>query len=196
MCTIFVDHIELLLPPRPGSIRASNVAAPIMLSRLKKFFGTRIDSSAPVEQTLKLNLPLEPTPENAPALAEKLVATVHKLDGISLDYSVGSLATLDSRILAFRQQGATSVQMPETLFMFGCYFGEVLVRNLGGRWFTPAQNAATLAVLAVELDAGLQANPIGKVFKLLENGPEDSTAWLYRVLAEEKSKRASSPGPA
>ena len=167
-----------------------------MLSRLRKLFGTRIDSNASVGQTLTLNLPLEPSPENAPALAEKLVATVHKLDGISLDYSVESLTTLDSRILAFRQQGATSAEMPETLFMFGCYFGEVLIRNLGGKWFRPAQHPGAFAVLAVELDAGLQANPIGKVFKLLENGPEDSTAWLYRVLAEEKSKRASATGPA
>lgn len=167
-----------------------------MLSRLKKFFGTRTDSSASVEQPLTLNLPLAPTPENAPALAEKLVATVHKLDGIALDYSVESLTTLDSRILAFRQQGATSAQMAETLFMFGVYFGEVLIRNLGGKWFTPAQDPANFAVLAVDLGPGLHANPIGKVFKLLENGPEDSTAWLYRVLAEEQSRRASAAGAA
>jgi len=167
-----------------------------MFSRLKQLFSGRSTSTSPVEETLTLRLPLSPTPENAPELAQKLVETVSKLDGITLDFSVESLEALDSRILAFRNQGATSAQMPETLFMFGCYFGEVLNRHLGGKWFAPAQHVAGFAVLAIELDFGLHANPIGKVFKLLENGEEDSTVWLYKVLAAEKSKRTAAPGDA
>lgn len=167
-----------------------------MFSRLKQLFSGQRPSPSPVEETVALRLPLPPTPENAPELAQKLVETVAKLDGITLDYSVESLQAVDSRILAFRDQGATSKQMPETLFMFGCYLGEVLTRRLGGKWFAPNEQAAGLAVLAVELDIGLHVNPIGKVFKLLENGAEDSTAWLYTVLAEEKAKRAAASGDA
>ena len=167
-----------------------------MLSRIMKFFSGKAEPTPPVEESITLRLPLEPTPDNAPRLAQKIVETVSKLDGITLDYSVESLEALDSRVLAFREQGATSAQMPETLFMFGCYFGEVINRHLGGKWFSPNQHAAGFAVLAIELEFGLHANPIGKVFKLLENGPEDSTAWLYKVLADEKSKRTATPGDA
>jgi hypothetical protein len=86
--------------------------------------------------------------------------------------------------------------MPETLFMFGCYFGEVIRKNLGGHWFAPTEPAGGFAVLAIALPNGLHVNPIGKVFKLLENGPEDSTAWLYKVLAEENAKRPGNAGDA
>jgi hypothetical protein len=167
-----------------------------MLSRIKKFLRGNTEPTPPVEEAITLRLPLEPTPDNAPRLAQKIVETVSKLDGITLDYSVESLEALDSRVLAFREQGATSTEMPETLFMLGCYFGEVLNRHLGGKWFSPNQHAAGFAVLAIELEFGLHANPIGKVFKLLENGPEDSTAWLYKVLEDEKSKRTATPGDA
>jgi hypothetical protein len=167
-----------------------------MFSRLKQLFSGRSTSESPMEEILTLRLPLSTTPENAPELAQKLVETVLKLDGITLDFSVESLEALDSRILAYRDQGVTSAQMPEILFMFGCYFGEVLNRHLGGKWFAPNQDVAGFAVLAIKLDFGLHANPIGKVFKLLENGAEDSTAWLYKVLAEEKSKRAAASSDA
>jgi len=167
-----------------------------MWSRIKLLFGIKANAPQEPAADLTLHLPLDPIPENAPKLAQLVVDTAFRLDGVSLDYSPESLAFVDSRVPAFREQGSTRTQVAETLFLFGCYFGEVLRRHLGGQWFTPAQHPAGFALLALNLGHELHANPIGKVFKLFDNGQEDSVAWLYKVLAEEMAKRTAAPGDA
>jgi hypothetical protein len=84
-----------------------------------------------------------------------------------------------------RSQGCTSEQIAETLFGFGCYVGEVFVRQAGGSWqavaSTPMANLAGFP-LVVHLRNDSYCNPIGKAFKRLENGAEDSLPYFYAVF--------------
>lgn len=88
----------------------------------------------------------------------------------------------------FHAEGLTPDQIGETVFAFGCYVGEVLVRNNGGRWVMPGRSAlAKLGgsqTMVVELPNGDVWNPIGRAFKLLQNGEPDSVVSFYRVATQ------------
>jgi hypothetical protein len=105
--------------------------------------------------------------------------------GVKLDFTPDSLALVDGIFDDFRAEGVTGRQIAETLFSFGCYVGEVFTRHAGGRW--RALDDVELAVggwpLVVELGPGRMCNPIGKAFKRLENGPEDSLQYFYETFA-------------
>jgi hypothetical protein len=136
---------------------------------------------------LQLNYP--PTPENAPKFAAEIVAAAADISGVKLDYSVASLSSVDEIIEGLRQNGCTPDQVGETLFGFGCYVGEVFVRRAGGRWRNAGETSmANFAgfPLVVELGEESFCNPIGKAFKRLENGEEDSLPYFYQVFAAQK----------
>jgi hypothetical protein len=138
---------------------------------------------------MRLRLKYEPTPKNAPKFASDIIAAAAKISGVQLDYSVASLKAVDDIIEGMRKDGCTSQQVAETLFGFGCYVGEVFVRHAGSQW----QNAAETSMagfagfpLVIQLGKDSFCNPIGKVFKRLDNGEEDNLPYFYRVFASEK----------
>jgi len=77
-----------------------------------------------------------------------------------------------------------------TLFVFGCYLGEVLVRNADGEWLatagTPMAGNTPYPLVVRMKRSGAICNPIGKVFKRFENGPEDSLPAFYDALVNFK----------
>jgi hypothetical protein len=125
-----------------------------------------------------------PTAENAHLHADFIVKVAKNLSGANLDYSPESLEQVDEIVEGFRQEGQSSQSISGTLFFFGCYVGEVLVRNAGGVWRnsqeTPMKSLAGSPIV-VELPDGTICNPVGKVFKRLENGREDYLPYFYRV---------------
>ena len=96
---------------------------------------------------------------------------------VQLDYSPASLQSLEE-FIASRFDPPGSAFVGESLPVgVGCYLGEVVIRNLGGRW--SADGAAhVVGVGGVE-----RTYPIGKARKRFANGPEDSLAWFYEVVA-------------
>jgi hypothetical protein len=133
-----------------------------------------------------LRLPLAPTPTNAAALAERAVSSARDVDGLTLDYSPSSLKEVEKVILGFRQSGLTMNEVGETVFVFGCYVGEVIVRNQGASWTAPDEKLQKMGfdLMGVRLKDGTFLNPIGKAMKLLRNGSEDSLVYFYASLAE------------
>jgi hypothetical protein len=136
-----------------------------------------------------LRLKYVPIPANAPLFAADIVESTLDINGIELDYSPGSLPDVDRIIEGFRIEGLKPHQMGETLFCFGCYVGEVFVRHAGGAWRpTEATSMRDVAggPFVVELPEGghvRYVNPLDKVFKRLENGPEDDLPYFYRTFA-------------
>ena len=107
------------------------------------------------------------------------------VSGVELDYSVVSLDQVDALVAGFRAQGVTEDRFAETLFGFGCYVGEVMVRRAGGTWTTSAGTALEAYAsfpLLVSLPPQNLSNPIGKVFKAFRNGESDSVAHFYRAM--------------
>jgi len=98
-----------------------------------------------------------------------------------MDYSPESLKTIDDSFMEMREDGVTAKNSPVLLYSFGCYVGEVMVRNLNGRWVRPSRKYASKGIAneAILLPNGIVWNPIGKVEKLLANGIEDSVVHMY-----------------
>jgi len=138
----------------------------------------------PTPQKVRLNLKFDPVPENAARLADVAVQAARNVDHVDLDYSVASLDIVDGIMENLRKEGLKVEQIIETLFSFGVYVGEVLVRNAGGAWVatagSPMESFAS-APMVVHLGGEHFSNPIDKAVKRFRNGPEDSLAYFYQV---------------
>jgi len=152
-----------------------------MLLRILELLFGRSRDRASKHSRRALNLPLEPTVTNAPALAARIVQVTSSLDGVQRDYSADSLKWVDARILQFRRDGENFDSVGETIFLFGCYAGEVLVRTLGGSWAEPddTERSVGFSMPGVRFAGGQFWNPIGKSIRLLETGPTESLYQLW-----------------
>jgi hypothetical protein len=133
-----------------------------------------------------LSLQYPPTPEFAAQHAELAVKAARSVSYVRLDYSVRSLKKLDGIIARFRRERVKANEIRETLFTFGCYVGEVMIRHCGGKWLKPEETPLGRVAgvpMVVRLGTGDVANPIDKVFKRLQNGKEDSLPHFYQVFA-------------
>lgn len=132
-----------------------------------------------------LRLRHPPDVESAPATAADIVTASADVDGVHLDYTPQSLELVDQILDRFHQERLGSDLVAETLWGFGCYLGEVLVRNAGGRWIaTPADARGRFDFpIVLQRDERL-CNPIGKAFKRVDNGPEDSLVFFYTVFGQ------------
>ena len=131
------------------------------------------------------------TPENAPRFAADIVTITEKNVGDVLDYSVESLETVDRIIGEFREDGVRAEEVEVTLFGFGCYVGEVFVRNARARWRAASQDEIDNLFgvpLVLQLGTDTTVNPIGKVIKRLENGDEDYLPYFYRVFVRQRRR--------
>jgi hypothetical protein len=104
---------------------------------------------------------------------------------LRLDFSVESLADVDELMVAWHDAGATGESMATSVYLFGCYLGEVIIRRHGGSWLETAgttyEQKSRFPVL-LELPSGSICNPLGKASKLLDNGPEDGLLFYYRAI--------------
>jgi hypothetical protein len=135
---------------------------------------------------MKLGLRYPATPENALEHAQLAVEASREEFGDDLDYSPGSLEALDAEIDSLREEGFTAEDVAETLFVMGCYLGEVLLRSLRGRWVaTPQSPLAGLSPwpMVVALPGGTVWDPIGKAYKRLELGDSEYLPAYFAVAA-------------
>lgn len=138
---------------------------------------------------MELRLKHELTPSNAPVFADDIVTAAASVSGVRLDYTPDSLTLVDNILDEFRSEGLTSEKVAETVFGFGCYVGEVLVRHGGGRWRETTEQEQEQGLVGwpmlIEFTERHWSNPIGKAFKRLANGPEDSLRYFYEAVASE-----------
>ena len=91
------------------------------------------------------------TPADAAKYATLAVSMAEKLEGSKLDYSPNSLKSVDEIILKFHMAGKKPEDMQRTIIVLGCYVGEVMIRNLGGKWEMPNEKASLDAPRTSEL---------------------------------------------
>ncbi len=126
-------------------------------------------------------------PSNAPRFAADTVAVVEENEGVTLDYSVESLEVIDRIVGSFREEGVEVEDVAATLFSFGCYVGEVFVRNAGATWRKASQQEMEEVFgvpLVLQMAPDMTLNPIGKVIKRLEEGEEHGLPYFYRKFAQ------------
>jgi len=140
---------------------------------------------------MDLRLKYPPTPGNAKELAATCVDAARRISRLELDYTPGSLKLVDAQLSKFINDGLSSASIGETLFAFGCYVGEVLIRNIGGKWVETEHSRMvdlTPWPIVVQMRNGDCWNPIGKVFKRVDDGEENSVEYLYAVASADQRK--------
>ncbi|QQR92509.1 MAG: hypothetical protein IPJ89_05175 [Candidatus Iainarchaeum archaeon] len=96
---------------------------------------------------------------------------------VNLDYSIDSLELVDKWILAQRASGSMN---KDIVVLAGCYLGEVIVRNLNGKW-----EFGFAGEYGLQVDIkGAKGNIMGKVAKLIKNGQEDSLYFFVKVISK------------
>ena len=125
---------------------------------------------------MKLRLQYPAMPVNARDHADLALKVAREHYDTDLDYSPESLEWLDSEVDSLREDGLDAEEAAEALFVFGCYLGEVMVRNLGGSW-APTPRSPLKGVspwpMVVTLPDGSAWDTIGKVYKRLELGDSE-----------------------
>lgn len=103
---------------------------------------------------------------------------------VDLDYSVASLAQVDEVIEGIRSDGPPVEAVAETLFGFGAYAGEVLVRHADAQWvdFDDSARQVFGHAFDVATTAGQLRNPLGKAFARYVNGAEASLYYFCRTV--------------
>ena len=116
--------------------------------------------------------------------ARNIAETHREASGEDLDFSIDSLTLVDALLEDWRDEGIVSADVAETLFSFGCYVGEVIRLEAGGKWVTPSETPRpdVFQWPLVLSTMGGWWNPIGKVFKRLDNGSEDSLAFFCQTI--------------
>jgi hypothetical protein len=135
---------------------------------------------------MKLELRYPAMPENAGDHARLAVNLAREEFGDRLDFTPGSLETVDAEVESVREQGLTGEEAAEVLFVIGCYLGEVMVRALDGKWMATARSPlASLSPwpMVVVLPDGSAWDPIGKAYKRLELGDSEYLPAFFAAAA-------------
>jgi hypothetical protein len=134
---------------------------------------------------VKIDLHYPATPENARDHALLAVA-IGREAGASLDFSPGSLEDVDALIEGLREEGLSGEDAAETVFILGCYVGQVMVKALRGKWqATPRTALADISPwpMVVVLPAGSAWDAIGKAYKRLELGDTEYIPAYFAAAA-------------
>jgi len=114
--------------------------------------------------------------------AEYAVQAAKQVTGVDLNYTPESIKEVDEIVEQIRKEGMRLEEIADILFGFGCYVGEVFVRNNNAKWVktekTPMRKFAG-APMIIELRKDSLCNPIDKVFKRFENGETDNLSYFY-----------------
>lgn len=132
-------------------------------------------------------------------MAGLAVETAVEVHEVRLDYSVESLGAVDAIVRACGAAGMRLETHPGTAWMFGCYVGEVIRRQGGGRWVAAEDVPGGLMGESglIYLQSGAReeerfCNPIEKVAKGLADpeGGHDLRAFGAMSLASAETLAA------
>jgi hypothetical protein len=148
---------------------------------LSNLFGRKADET---QRVFKWTL----TPFEARARAQMMVKSAAKLC-IELNYSSDSLADIDMLIDKERETGiVTTKEMCKVLLWLGAYSGEVLVRNLGGKW-QRGSGAPDQDPLVLVINGTYAINVVSMVFRRFVLGEPHSIARMYEEVVKLREKQ-------
>jgi hypothetical protein len=139
----------------------------------------------PKEDRMKIKFPGNPS--NAPQLANMAVKGIKQAWDIDLDYSVASLQQVDEVVEDLRAEGQAIESVSNSLVALGCYVGEVILREMNGKWEDTRQ--AIGIPLGIKIGSNT-LNPIGKVFKRFADGKKHDLPSFYNYVIALTSGQA------
>lgn len=125
----------------------------------------------------------------APLLAQDFVDAARDISGAELDFSQASLEWVDGLLETFREPGSNATA--ETVLTAGCYTGEVLVRGHGWRWRETSEAERRMCSFPIGLESPSGTNfadPLGKAFKRVDEGPQDSLRYFVAVMLASEAR--------
>lgn len=135
--------------------------------------------------------PLQPI-EVAQAFAKDAVNEAKLKFNLTLDYSPASVEHLESIVAAkyeeIQDHPILPIQMEAFSKLWGAYLGEVIRRQLGGKWRIAKHGPfAGLCVLQLGEPGTNEGEicPLGKVYKRLLNGEEDNLFVFSQLLLDK-----------
>jgi hypothetical protein len=135
---------------------------------------------------MRLELKHPATAESAPDHARTAVELFRGEFDLELDWTPASVEDVDARIETLREEGLAVGEVAETLFVVGCYLGEVMVRGLGGRWI-PTRTSPIAEIspwpMVVALPDGSAWDVIGKVLRRFELGDSEYLPAFFAAAA-------------
>jgi hypothetical protein len=135
---------------------------------------------------MKLQLKFPANAANAVEHAILAVKVVREEFDSELDYTPGSLETLDGHIETLREEGWSAEDAAELLFVLGCYVGQVMVRRLRGVWAqtgqTPLADVSPWPMVVV-LPDGSTWDTIGKTYLRFAIGDSEYLPAYYAGAA-------------
>ena len=166
------------------------------MSFFRKLFGGQDKKPNPENgpiPTRRLNLQFAPTPENGLKLAQLFVGAVKNIDHLELDYSVDSLEFVPKFLQRFSDEGLTVNDFAETIFVAGCYVGQVMIRNNYGVWIGQEEvqlpEGVSMMPIVVKLPNGNIADPIAKAFKRFHYGDTENIEYFYKVFTTDMPEK-------
>ncbi len=118
---------------------------------------------------------LAPSPKSVAGYANDAVKNFKRMTKVELDYSLKSLRYLDKILQSWRAQGANISDINKTLFSFGSYAGQVVLRHTDGSWqedkddpFADLQGK----LIHLRLSNGARWDPIAHGFQIMMGNPE------------------------
>ena len=161
------------------------------MSIFKNLFGRKSEKSKKVFPNRRLNLQLEPKPENGKGLGDFFKGAVKENEGIELDYSTDTLNFVDQFLENYSKELKVD-DFAETIFVAGCYCGQVMVENASGQWIKQEDanlpNGVNMMPIVLKLPNGTVCDPIAKAFKRFANGESDNLSFFYQVFAINEEK--------
>ena len=131
---------------------------------------------------LAKKVPVFGTAEGLREVAESTATSAQGTLGIQLDFTPGSLEVMDEAIDRFFEPGSPVIA--PTVMSFGAYLGEVVIRNLGGRW-RPWASWEDAAV--VEIGSVAEVYPMRRMMKRMQEGPENSVKFWYETITKYRA---------
>ena len=130
------------------------------------------------------------TVRDARALAASAIPLAKQAENVDLDFSPASLEAIDNIVLNMRDEGTPAAAAAQVLLVLGCYVGEVLVRNTDGLWDEPsaAEVQAGARVPGIRGKSGRFYDPVGQVFRLMQEGGGESLAFYFAVVKRDAAR--------
>ena len=124
--------------------------------------------------------------------ADILANVINESEGSpgKLDYSEESISVLEKYIEIVIDKGMLAKQNPELMNKYvnlaGSYLGEVIRKNLGGRYEIPNDGIFKGSVVLADIGNVEMISPFGKVRKRFKNGKEDDIEFYYKVIKNRR----------
>lgn len=154
---------------------------------LNKIFGKNKNEPKEIFPSRALTLKSSPIAENGKSLSQDFIDAVKSNENIELDLSESSLKFVDDFLERFSKELKMN-DFAETIFVAGCYSGQVMVETAKGMWINVEDanlpNGINMMPIVIKMPNGKICDPIGKAFKRFGNGESDSIAFFYKVFTE------------